>query len=140
MDKTGKPTKNEKCRPMLTAIVITAAAALAFLIAKGVIDPVKLFGICGFEQRRNMPCPFCGMTRSVGMFVTGNIAGSFMTQPAAAIMCAAVTLLWLYSIAKAFGIQVAAVDNIIAKIKPLPAIITAVIILLIGWAISIYNY
>ncbi len=125
---------------MLTALIITAAAVLAFSIAKGAIDPVKLFGICGFEQRRNMPCPFCGMTRSVGMFVTGNFADSLRMQPAAAIMCVTITFIWCYSIARAFGCRMDAITNTIKKIKPTIAITIILVIILIGWAVSIYSY
>ncbi len=136
----AKPNKNERIAAMLTALIITAAVALAFLIARGFIDPVKLFGICGFEQRRNIPCPFCGMTRSVGMFVTGNFADSLRMQPAAAIMCVTAALVWLYSIARALGCPMVAVTNTIKKIKPIVAIAAIILIILIGWLISLYNY
>ena len=140
MTPTKNPTKNERILALLTAFLISGAAVLAFLIASGVINPVKLFGICGFEQRHNLPCPFCGMTRSVGMFVTGNINGSFRMQPAAAIMCIAVTFILVYSLARALGCQLNAIRNMAKRINFMVAAAAIILILLMGWAVSIYNY
>ena len=55
-------------------------------------DVGQVFSPCGFEQRYNLPCPTCWMTRSVLAFSRGEILRSYYMQPAGGLLCTVTAL------------------------------------------------
>lgn len=109
-----------------------------WICAEGYFKPEFVFGVCGFKQRFQLPCPGCGITHSAMQFVTGHIFRSFYIQPAGAALC-------IFSLAAAVFTFVVAVFGrdfgLIDKIKWQSAmrwlIISAIIVFGCGWAVTL---
>jgi hypothetical protein len=138
--KNNKLNAKVRLKSLLGATAIICGGILAILIGNGSIDSNKLFGFCGFEQSHNIPCPFCGMTRSVCLFVRGDIAGAFNTQPAGAIFSIIVFLALIYLILRSLGMPMAAITKVLRKISTLAVILFIIAVILLGWGISVYRY
>ncbi|NQV32480.1 MAG: DUF2752 domain-containing protein [Phycisphaeraceae bacterium] len=54
-------------------------------------DIGRLFMPCGFKVSRNLPCPTCGYTTSLRAFVQGHLMTAFKIQPAAWMLCVALS-------------------------------------------------
>lgn len=104
-------------RPGSTAAVVAALMllqlALAGLFLRASEDEVSLAGIpiggaCLFRQRTGLPCPTCGMTRSVVLTLHGRLPAAFRLNPAGPLWVLAVAgiagaLLWLGSRQRSAG-------------------------------------
>ncbi len=136
----GRLSKEKRFKAAFIAAVIIAAWVLALLIGSGTVSGTSLFGVCAFEQKHNMPCPFCGMTRAVSKFAAGDIIEAFRLQPAGALLAAATALAMIYFTCRAIGFELVKINSYLKRIKPLPAVIIIIAVILIGWAISVYKY
>jgi len=81
-------------------IVISGVFGLFYLLTKGDINPGS-YGGCAFERNYGLPCPTCGMTRSITAFMQGEIIRSFVLQPAAGVGCIALGLTAFFSLLSA---------------------------------------
>lgn len=133
-------TKKQRLNAAIIVAVIIFITVVAVLIGNGTVNSTSLFGYCGFEQRHNMPCAFCGMTSSVCRFVKGDIIGSYEMQPAAGLFSTVAALLLIYFIFRAMGFPLNKITAFLQRLRPIFIIISIAIIILIGWAIMIYNY
>mgnify|MGYP005632568779 CR=1 FL=1 len=133
-------TKKQRLTAAVWAASIGLCWLLAALIAGGKIDAVSLFGVCAFEQSHNLPCPFCGMTRSVCAFASGDVIGSYKMQPAGGVLATTATAFFLYFLLRAFGFALTKITAFLQSLSLLKTAIIAAVIILIGWLITIYNY
>jgi len=86
-------------------LVLLLQLALAGLLLRaselGVwLAGIPLGGACLFRQRTGLPCPTCGMTRSVVLSLHGHLSAALRLNPAGplwvlAVGVIAVALLWL---------------------------------------------
>ena len=93
---------------------------------------------CGFQQRYNLPCPTCGMTRSVKAFAQGKILQSFYIQPAAALGCVVLIISAVLAMFVAvFGIYFDFLKRFFTKIRLKYIVLALIIIVAIGWAVTL---
>ena len=126
--------------------IIAAIVCLAILVYFGAfalvghyqVDMGRHLGYCGFKQRTNLPCPSCGMTTATLAFAQGNIAEAFNIQPAAALLyCATVLAGGLAFFIAVFGVYFDFIKRFFAEIKIRYMILTVIIILASGWAVTL---
>lgn len=93
---------------------------------------------CGFKQRYNLPCPTCGVTTSVTAFVQGRIFESFYLQPAAAFLCCVLAVSASFALFIAVsGIYFGFLNRFFAGIKIKYIVFALIVIVAIGWAITL---
>lgn len=79
---TTAPGPDSAERPRLPLLLTAGAGVLAFAAAGLLIHPATggaasaVDITCPFQAMTGLPCPLCGATRSLGLFVQGN--GSFL--------------------------------------------------------------
>lgn len=95
-----KSSGEEKNGFLAVFLVIAVIFALLYLLARDYIH-LGSFGGCAFERNYGLPCPSCGMTRSVTAFMQGKIIKSFLLQPAAAAGCVVLILTAFFSLLSA---------------------------------------
>jgi hypothetical protein len=133
-------TKKQRLTAAFFAVIILLGGVLAALIQNGTINAVSLFGICSFEQSRNIPCPFCGMTRSVCLFAAGDIIGSYKMQPAGGFLSTVAAIMFIYFTIRALGFPLTRLTNRLRLIRPLDVVIVVAAIILAGWLITMSKY
>ncbi len=89
-------TSNEFVPPLLAVLGIVAAIRWDqhFDIVAGPI-------FCGFRRLTELPCPGCGLTRSVVTLGNGDLVGAFDHHPLGVVFMAvlgAIILSWLFAI------------------------------------------
>jgi hypothetical protein len=82
----------------LGAAAILAGLALAWLVAGATPEYVSVLGHplmlgCGMKTLFGIPCPGCGMTRSVVMTLHGHLASALAVNPVGPVFLAGVLLL-----------------------------------------------
>jgi hypothetical protein len=93
---------------------------------------------CGFKQRYNLPCPTCGVTTSVKAFAQGKILESFYIQPAAALLCCVLAVsAFLAFFVAVFGVYFDFLNRFLTGIKIKYVIIALIVIVAIGWAVTL---
>ncbi len=120
------------------AIAITLLFTVLYLSAIGLIDLGLIFGVCGFKQVTQLPCPGCGITTASKAFVKGNIIQAFYIQPAAAVLCILTILLWLFTLLiSLFGVDF----GLLSRIKFADAVkyivVALIVILAGGWMVTL---
>ncbi|MBU1261111.1 MAG: DUF2752 domain-containing protein [Planctomycetes bacterium] len=117
-------------------LAVCVIFGLFWLAAKGVINLSPL-GECAFKRNYGIPCPTCGFTTAISVFVTGGIIKAFWIQPAAAAMCVVLLLAAFFSLLSATtGINFSFLPPIrIWRIEYL--LIAGAIILAASWAVTI---
>ncbi|MDD5010681.1 MAG: DUF2752 domain-containing protein [Phycisphaerae bacterium] len=117
-------------------LVICAIFGVFWLTAKGIIN-LSPYGECAFKRNWGIPCPTCGFTTAIGVFVKGGIIKAFWVQPAAAAMCIILLLTAFFSLLSTImGINFYFLPPI--RIWRIGYILTAgAIILAAGWAVTI---
>ena len=83
---------------MKYAVAILAALGLAWLACDATPDLVTVFGWriempCGMKLAFGVPCPGCGMTRSVLMTLDGRIGEALSLNPGGPVLVAGLLLL-----------------------------------------------
>jgi membrane protein insertase Oxa1/YidC/SpoIIIJ len=117
-------------------LVISVIFALFYLLARGNINPGS-FGGCSFERNYGLPCPSCGMTRSVTAFMQGKIIKSFLLQPAAAIGCFALVLAAFFSLLSALlGVNFWFLPPV-RMWRTGRILFAAAVVLAVGWAVTL---
>jgi hypothetical protein len=91
--------------PLAAAVFLLAQLAAAATLLQATEEGVSLAGIplggaCLFRRLTGLPCPTCGMTRSVVLSLHGHLAAALRVNPAgvfwvAAVAAIAAALLWL---------------------------------------------
>jgi hypothetical protein len=81
-------------------IVISGVLGLFYLLTKGENNPCS-YGGCAFERNYGLPCPTCGMTRSITAFMQGEIIRSLVLQPVAGVGCIVLGLTAFFSLLSA---------------------------------------
>lgn len=117
-------------------LAVCVIFGLFWLAAKGVIN-LSPFGECAFKRNYGIPCPTCGFTTAISVFVTGGIIKAFWIQPAAATMCVVLLFVAFFSLLSAIiGINFSFLPPIrIWRIEHI--LIAGAIILAAGWAVTI---
>ena len=136
--KIRKATQNERIFAGIVLVLILGSAVVLFLPGRGVIDLGMVFGVCGFKQRYDMPCPGCYMTHSAEAFVQGRIIESFRLQPAAAVFCVGFAVTAVFSLLiSVFGINFwfLSGERLTRLVKWI--IISAVLLIIAGWGVTL---
>ena len=78
------------------------------------------------------------MTTSAVTFVQGKIFESFYIQPAAALLCCVLAVMaFLALLTAGFGVYFSFVKRFFAKVKTRYIILTLIIIIAAGWAVTL---
>jgi hypothetical protein len=118
-------------------LCILAFFAYMFLGARGIVDMRSQFGVCGFKQTHQLPCPGCGWTHSTLAFVEGHIGKSFYLQPAAGIFCLGFAISAVFALLSAvLGIKFGFLDRPFGVIVKY-LILAVIIIVAGGWAVTL---
>lgn len=118
-------------------VVIAAFFIYMYLGARGEIDLRSEFGICGFKQAHELPCPGCGWTTSTLAFVQGRIGKSLYIQPAAGVFCIAIAISGVFSLLSAiFAIRFSFLDRPFGVIVKY-LVLATIIIVAGGWAVTL---
>lgn len=72
-------------------LVVCVIFGMFWLLEKGIINPGS-YGECALKRNYGIPCPTCGFTTAIKLFVKGGIIKAFWTQPAATMSC--IILIW----------------------------------------------
>ena len=127
-----------RIRAGVVLAVLVALLALIGLMAAGVIDTDRWLDPCGFKQRHGLPCPTCGMTTSVLAFFRGRVFESFYMQPAAALGCCVMVIAaFLAFLTAVFGVHFRFLEALLAEIKVKYVIMTVVVVIAAGWAVTL---
>ncbi|MHB0946841.1 MAG: DUF2752 domain-containing protein [Sedimentisphaerales bacterium] len=116
--------------------VISLVFGLCYLLSDGRIN-LSSFGGCAFERNFGLPCPTCGMTRSITAFMQGNILNSLVLQPAGGIGCIVLAVTAFFSLLSALlGLNFVFLPPV--RIWPIGRItLAAAAVFIIGWAIML---
>lgn len=125
-----------------TGLVIFLVVALG-LVGVGLLEAMqydigRLFMPCGFKVSRGLPCPTCGYTTVLRAFVTGHLVAAFKIQPAATLLCVAL------SACAMIGLYVAASGHYphwlrkgMAECTLKHFLFAFLLIVLLGWAVAL---
>ena len=133
-----KATSQERIFAGIILLLIAAGAMVLFLAGRGVIDLSMIFGVCGFKQRYQLPCPGCYMTHSAEAFVQGRIIESFRIQPAGGVFCLGFTVTAVFSLLiSVFGINFYFLSGqrLVRLLKYL--VIVGVLVVIVGWVVTL---
>lgn len=137
-----RPKCSFACR-IAAALIFVALAALTAVLwfsAKGTIHLGFWVGVCGFKQRYGLPCPGCGWTHAMELFVTGHPVQAFMIQPAAAFFCTAALAVGIYALLiVVFGIEFNFLSRLVKTVGITYLVVCAAIIILAGWMVTLLS-
>ena len=136
----NQPKLSTKARCLAAGIFILIVVGFGILWAsnRGYINLSYWFGICGFKQRFNLPCPGCGWTHAAEMFVTGHLLEAFRTQPAAAFFCVVLSVTAVFALHSAvFGINSRFIQCIFCSKGVCLLSICGFLVILVGWAVNL---
>jgi hypothetical protein len=85
---------------LVVFVVISLVFGLCYLLSNGEIN-LGSYGGCSFERNFGLPCPTCGMTRSITAFMRGKVLSSVVLQPAAGIGCIVLAFTAFFSLLSA---------------------------------------
>jgi hypothetical protein len=77
--------------------VISLVFGLCYLLSSGKIN-LGSYGGCTFERNFGLPCPTCGMTRSITAFMQGKVISSLVFQPAGGVGCIVFAIVAFFSL------------------------------------------
>ncbi|WP_094759172.1 DUF2752 domain-containing protein [Sedimentisphaera salicampi] len=110
---------------------------LIWLMGSEIISGESIFGICGFRQKHDLPCPFCGMTTSAKLFLEGNFLDSLKAQPAGFILCIFSIAVWVESAILLIP-AVRRKRSFFIKWKLRVLLLAALVIILLSWGWKIF--
>jgi len=136
-----RASRRQRAASALVFLAVLAFFGLFWFAANGKIDIGRWLAPCGFKQKYDLPCPTCGMTTSVFMFVRGEIFGhngAFYTQPAIALLCSVmVVVAFLAFLIAVFGVYFRFFNRFFTEIKIKHIILALIIIIAAGWAVTL---
>jgi len=105
------------------------------LVHIAAVKKISLYPLaCLFNQTTGLPCPSCGMTRSVMVFAQGNILQSFYIQPAGAALCLLAIAVAIFSLL----CGIAGTDwGLVSNIKIRYIIVLLLVVIGGGWAVTL---
>ncbi len=129
-------------RQRIVAVIVSLGVTVYFagfaIAAHYGVDFGRHLGHCGFEQRTNLPCPSCGMTRATVAFAQGRIWEAFDTQPAAGLLYSAAVVAAVVALFIAVsGRYPSFVKRFFTEVRARYIIVALVIILASGWAVTL---
>lgn len=145
MAETEKSNKSKfycKAQPedrvgfLIVFAVISLVFGLCYLLADGKIS-FDSYGGCAFERNYNLPCPTCGMTRSITAFMQGKVISSLVLQPAGGLGCIVLAIVAFFSLLSAMlGLNFSFLPPV--RIWQTGRItLAAAAVFVIGWAIML---
>jgi hypothetical protein len=136
--KNRKLTPANRLIAALVFFVISGGFSLLWLSSKGYLNLSYLFGVCGFEQRFDLPCPGCGWTHAAEMFATGHFIQALKTQPAAAFFCFVLSLIAIFALHLAsFGIDSQLLKRIFSPKGAVILLIGTCVVIVAGWLVNL---
>ena len=138
VDGPCKPSVLQRIFALCLFLGISGLFWLLYKGSAGQTDLSRVFGICEFERSYNLPCFACGMTTSAMAFVSGDILGAFYIQPAGAIICCGLVIIGVFSLLIGlFGVNFAFLQRPLSLRFIRYFVISLLIILAAGWAVTI---
>jgi hypothetical protein len=121
---------------LVVFVVISLVFGLCYLLSSGKIN-LGSYGGCAFERNFGLPCPTCGMTRSITAFMQGKAVKSLILQPAAGIGCIVLALTAFFSLLSALpGVDFSFLPPV--RIWPIGRItLAAAAVFIVGWTIML---
>lgn len=118
-------------------VLIVGFFVYMFLASRGMVDLRSQFGVCGFKQSYQLPCPGCGWTTSTLAFVEGRVFDSLYIQPAAGVFCVVFAISAVIALLSAvFGIRFSFLERPFGVIVKY-VVIAVIIIVAGGWAVTL---
>jgi hypothetical protein len=119
-------------------LVILAVFYLLRASSRGNVNMSYWFGVCGFKQRFDLPCPGCGWTHAAEMFVTGHFLQAFRTQAAAGFFCVVFSLAAVFALHCAvFGIDFRLLQRFFSSKGVGVMLAVACVVILAGWMVNL---
>jgi hypothetical protein len=87
-----KATSDQRRLGLVIFLVIALSLVGVGLLEFMQYDIGRLFTPCGFKVSRGLPCPTCGYTTALRAFVQGHWVAAFKIQPAASLLCVALSV------------------------------------------------
>ncbi len=132
-----KATRQQRLISVVLLLFIAAFFTTAFLMASGKLN-LSRWTTCGFRQRYGLPCPSCYMTTASLLFVEGNFVQSFVTQPAAFVLCVVLVITGFLSFLSAvFGIYFTFIDYFSYRANVKYIILAVLVIAAAGWIVTL---
>jgi hypothetical protein len=94
-----------KWRLLLTTVAAFMLAALQYLPVRADGSIGGVGDICPFRHLTGLPCPLCGMTRSVLCFFQGNLHASLLWYPLGPLVGIGVVMCFLTMVIPGIGIE-----------------------------------
>jgi hypothetical protein len=131
-----KSTNRDRFTFLWVFVMVVGLFAFFYLIRCGFLN-LGPSGGCAFERNTGLPCPTCGFTRAVRLFMSGKIIEAFYIQPAAAGGCIILAIIGFFSLLSAcLGVNFSFLPPV--RLWQLKYILLAVIIILAaGWAVTL---
>lgn len=102
------------------------------------VDMGQWLGYCGFQQKTNLPCPTCGMTRATLAFAQGKIFEAFYIQPAGGLLCSVmIVIAFLAFVIAVSGFYFRFIQRFFTEIKLRYMIFALIIVIAAGWAVTL---
>ena len=79
------------------ALWLLVGSASLCLLGVALVTPGIQLPVCGFKTITGLPCPTCGLTRTIIALSRGDVDRAVFLNPLAAIACAAGVLYLLYA-------------------------------------------
>lgn len=131
-----KSSHEERISFLAVFLVISIIFAFFYLLARGYIH-LDSFGECAFKRNYDLPCPSCGMTRSITAFMQGKIIKSLLLQPASAIGCITLVLTAFFSLLSGLlGVNFRFLPPV-RMWQTGRILLIGIIILVIGWSVTL---
>lgn len=122
---------------MCVFLGLAAITVVLRLSARGTIHLGFWVGVCGFKQRYGLPCPGCGWTHALELWVTGHPIQAFIFQPAAAFFGLMGLAVGIYALlAAVFGIEFTVLSRWAKTVGLKYWAAGAAVIILAGWMVT----
>ena len=131
-----KKSKHSRKKSFWVFVLVVLFFLICFFAAKGFWNTDKIFDPCGFKLKYGLPCPTCGMTRSMKLFCSGELVDAFIVQPAGAFICLLLAIIAVFSgLELILGLNLGII-SFITNAKNIGYIVVVIaLIVMLGWLV-----
>lgn len=122
----------EKIRGKIDFSIVYGGIAVMCLLAARYLPITDILPPCAFRTICGIPCPTCGVTRSLIELARGNICASLSMNPLAAVIFSAATVYCLYSVLS-FLICTRRIRCFLSDREKVGVRFAAILIVLVNW-------
>jgi hypothetical protein len=132
----AKSTPGDRLIFLAVFLAICFVFGVFWLAKEGFVN-VGPGGGCALKRNFGLPCPTCGFTTSIDVFVKGGIIKAFWIQPAAAASCVILLFVAFFSLLSAIlGVNFSFLPPV-RLWQPKYILIAGLIIFAAGWVVTI---